>query len=129
MINLSYFLLVIGLILIFIGGYLLKKENKVKGESFQELLEEQNTDKTEYIKLLAGNQGLKIQLDTIEDKLEHISVQLELVGKEQYNNTDCGTPAQMIESMESDRRSVEDKRTSLNLRKGEVRFIQDILEK
>ena len=72
-----YFVLVMGIIIMFFGGYLIKKENKVNGEAFQGLVEEQGRDKGGLLRLMAANEDLKNQLYHLESKLDQISAHLE----------------------------------------------------
>ena len=113
-----YFLLAAGLLLIVYGGFLLKKENQIHGEGFHDLLAEQSRDREEYIKLLAGNQDLKLRLNSVEAKLDHVSDQLERMDQYQSRDFDAGLAFDNI-----------DTGSSFNMEKGEVRFIQNLLEK
>lgn len=141
-----YFLLVLGLFLLFYGGYLLKKENNDRKEEFRELLDIQNADNKEYVKLLAVNQELKTQLGSIENKLTQFLNQVEFAHKYRQNrpeyysasdNLDEADAAQSTDKTESVHLASEQTETedtvrtgaSANLRKGEVRFIQNLLEK
>ena len=125
-----YFLLAIGFFLLLYGGYLLKKENNVQGEGFHELLEEQNRDREEYIKLLAGNQDLKGRLDSVETKLDYITGKMDLLHKSQPDCLDCGGAANQIDTVKNKKLPMEgNTEPSLNMGKGEVRFIQNLLKK
>lgn len=137
-----YFLIATGMILIFFGGYLIKKENKEHGEIFQEIMEEQQKDNDGYIKLFALNYEMKDRLLSVEDKLDHILDRMEHVQQSQPNKPEYrATPVRQdstpdyeaaaikIREMTDKNMSVEEMAAALNIGKGEVLLIQKLLEK
>lgn len=132
-----YFVLALGIIMVFYGGYLIKKENKENVEVFQGLVEEQGRDKDEFIKLMAANEDLKVHLYHLESQLDHISAQLEQVEEDkaaQYQTDkpigpDYWAAADKIAEMKRSNMSLDQIAASLNMGKGEVLLIQNLLEK
>jgi seryl-tRNA synthetase len=125
---------------------LLKKENNVRKEKFQGLLNMHNTDNEEYIRLLAANQDLKARLDSIENKLDQFMDQVEFIYKNRanlpgHNSADDDSTydeeVENLDKVEAEQLTSEQIETedtlitgpSANLGKGEVRFIQSLLEK
>ncbi|HHY81535.1 MAG TPA: hypothetical protein GX505_02520 [Clostridiales bacterium] len=123
-----YLLLSVGIILLIYGGYLLKKENDVN-RSFQELLDEQNRDKGDYVKLLAANLEVKTRLDSLETRLEYILDRLDQIHKSASIDSDWDTAANQAGTIEAGVLPEKITKTSLNMGRGEVRFIQSLLKK
>ena len=124
-------LLTVGILLIVWGGYLVRKEKQgEETETFQEVLVEQGREKGDFIRLLAANQDLKERLESVENKLDGMAVRLEQVrGDEPKTDPDYGEAAYKIAEMTKKKLSVEEMATSLHMGKGEVLFIQKMLEK
>ena len=130
-----YFLMSAGILLILCGGYFIKREKQGeqgKGEDFQAVVEEQEQKNGEFIRLLAANQDLKIRLESVEDKLDGISTRLERPGQISEDKTvgpDYGAAACKIAEMKKKNMSVDDMAAALHMGKGEILFIQRLLEK
>lgn len=150
-----YILFIIGIIICVYGRRLIKKEIRVHGEAFKEVISEQNKDNGEYIKLLTINTELKNQLDIIENNLNIIlketkgikqinfnekvqkrgSAELitkkesESLYKEKSNHPNYNEAANRIEKMAGENKSIEEMATELGMGKGEVLLLKRLLTK
>ncbi len=77
-----YLLLSVGVFLIVCGGYLILREKRTRGMVFREVVKDQDRENGDWIRLLAANQELKTQLETMEKKLDGISDRLEQTGQQ-----------------------------------------------
>ena len=174
-----YLLLSVGVFLIVCGGYLILREKRTRGMVFREVVKDQDRENGDWIRLLAANQELKTQLETMEKKLDGISDRLEQTGqqakalakpqaevlskpqaevlpkpqaevlpkpqaevrfsplkgflakpsgKEPSARRDYREAACRIADMRKQNMSVEDMASSLHMEKGEILFIQGLLE-
>lgn len=121
------------------------KEKEVQGQAFRNVMIEKERDNPEYIQLLTMNHELKTQLSTIENKLETMLLYMENIEKEkEKKQEDQGNieeifqekfppeyrhRAEQIEKMTKEDKSLEEIAVALNMGKGEVLFIQRLLEK
>ena len=151
-----YLLLSAGIFLIVCGGYLMLREKRTRGRIFREVVKDQDRENGDWVRLLAANQELKVQLKTVEKKLDGISARLdqaevrsrpvevqpesqtvppklqkgfsEKPAKGSSVPTDYREAACRIADMRKQNRSVEDMASSLHMEKGEILFIQGLLE-
>lgn len=123
----------------------MNQEKEIKGQAFREVIIEKERDNPEYIQLLTMSHELKIQLSTIENKLEIMFLHMENIekekGKEQEPQENIEKisqekfppeyreAAKQIEKMTKEEKSIEEIATAVNIGKGEVLFIQKLLEK
>ena len=77
-----YLLLSVGVFLIVCGGYLILREKRTRGMVFREVVKDQDRENGDWIRLLAANQELKEQMETVEKKLDGISDRLEQTGQQ-----------------------------------------------
>ncbi|SJZ52457.1 DUF6115 domain-containing protein [Garciella nitratireducens] len=147
-----YFLLFLGILLIFYGKRSIKRKEEVSGEAFQEiLLEEQGKDR----KALLINYELKTQLLTIQDHLEWLISKIEdleeeikeikqekrrimegnektiekVSHKKSKSNDEQAQIMEKILKLTKEDKSIEEIASILHIGKGEVLFIQNLLKK
>ena len=77
-----YLLLSVGVFLILCGGYLILREKRARGRIFREVVKDQDRENGDWIRLLAASQELKVQMETVEKKLDGISVRLGQTGQQ-----------------------------------------------
>ena len=159
-----YLLLSAGIFLILCGGYLMLREKRTRGRIFREVVKDQDRENGDWVRLLAANQELKVQLKTVEKKLDGISARLDQAERQARPQAevrsrpvevqpesqtvppklqkgfsekpskgssvprDYREAACRIADMRKQNRSVEDMASSLHMEKGEILFIQGLLE-
>jgi len=164
---LLYLLLSVGVFLILCGGYLILREKRARGRIFREVVKSQSQENGDWIRLLAASQELKVQMETVEKKLDGISVRLGQTGQQVKSQAEVPSRSQTevpskpqtgnrsrsqerfpekpsgkglsvhrdyreaacrVADMRKQNKSVEDMASSLHMEKGEILFIQGLLE-
>lgn len=139
-----YILLVIGLSLVFLGLYMIQEEKKTRSRTFKDFVVAEERDNSDYINLLASNQDLIRKVNNLDKRLgqlqegcEDIREILGLLSEESptvengEKETDIvyGDLEKRVEKMLRANMTVDEIATALNIGKGEVLLLKNLLVK